>query len=149
MRRARSAPRSGLDEGAAAATDAPSTQSRQLVLLSYLMGPAAFVTLLALRHFGVIAHSALWLYVVVFVSIPALSMAADHRYRRRPSRTSLHLRVAVHAAAVTAVIFMSGWGSVLIGAYAFIALENISASGSRVWRVTASWSLLGIAAGEL
>ena len=33
-------------------------------------------------------------------------------------------------------------------AFAFVALENISRDGSRLWRATARWSLLGIAAGQ-
>jgi diguanylate cyclase (GGDEF)-like protein/PAS domain S-box-containing protein len=55
----------------------------------------------------------------------------------------------VQAAGVTTVIYLTGWGPVLSGAYAFLALENVSHSGSRVWRVTALWSLVGIAVGQL
>jgi diguanylate cyclase (GGDEF)-like protein/PAS domain S-box-containing protein len=50
---------------------------------------------------------------------------------------------------VTAVIYLTGWGPVLSGAFAFLALENVSHAGSRIWRVTALWSLVGIALGQV
>ena len=49
---------------------------------------------------------------------------------------------------MTAVIYLTGWGPVLWGAYAFIALENVARGGSRVWRTTALWSLVGMAVGQ-
>ncbi|HUC36291.1 MAG TPA: EAL domain-containing protein [Acidimicrobiales bacterium] len=136
-------------EPSARTARAGNAQSAGLRLLGYLMGPAAFVTLLVLRNFGVIAREPVWLYVVVFATIPAVSLTADHLYDRRPSTLWLHARVIVHVTSVTFVIYMSGWGPMLVGGYAFVALENISHSGSRIWRVTTSWSLLGIAAGQI
>jgi diguanylate cyclase (GGDEF)-like protein/PAS domain S-box-containing protein len=73
----------------------------------------------------------------------------DHLYSIRPSSARLHLRVAVQAGGVTAVIYLSGWGPVLSLGFAFLALENVAHGGSRVWRVTALWSLVGIAVGQL
>jgi len=139
----------GIEMEIAPSDGASVSQSTGLRLLSYLMGPAAFVVLLVLRRFGVIAREPIWLYVAVFTAIPAAGLSADFLYRRNPSRARLHLRVAVHAAAVTVVIYMSGWGPMLVGAYAFVALENISHSGSKIWRVTTMWSLLGIALGQI
>src|SRR6202040_2965472 len=51
--------------------------------------------------------------------------------------------------AVTTVIYLSGWGPVLTGAFAFVALENVSHDGSRAWRITTLWSMAGIAVGQL
>jgi len=47
------------------------------------------------------------------------------------------------------VIYLTGWGPVLSGAFAFLALENVARGGSRVWRITAFWSLVGITAGQV
>jgi len=118
-------------------------------VLGYAMGPAALVTLLILRRFGVVAHVPVWLWLVVFAAIPAVSASLEGLCRRYPSTLWLNARVAAHAAAVTAVIYLSGWGPVLIGAFAFVALENVSHDGSRTWRRTALWSLLGIAVGQV
>ncbi len=118
-------------------------------LLSYSMGPAAFVVLLVLRSYGLVAHLPVGMYVGIFVGMPALSTFIEAFYRRDPSRLRLHLRVAFHTASVTTVIYLTGWGPVVIGAYAFVALENISQSGSRTWRIAAFWSLVGIGIGQL
>ena len=117
--------------------------------LAYLMGPAALGALLLLMRFGEVAKESAWVWVAIFIAIPLTSVIADHLYDTRPTPARLHLRVAVQAAAVTTVIYLSGWGPVLCGAYAFLALENVARCGSRVWRVTALWSLLGIAIGQV
>ena len=117
--------------------------------LAYLMGPAALGALLVMRSFGLVAEEPIWLWVAVFVAIPVTSVIADNRYDTRPTEFRLHARVAIQAAAVTTVIYLSGWGPVLCGAFAFLALENVARCGSRVWKITALWSLLGIGAGQL
>jgi diguanylate cyclase (GGDEF)-like protein/PAS domain S-box-containing protein len=114
-----------------------------------MMGPAAFVVLLVLRRLRLVAHLPIGVYIVVFVGVPAVSMYIEWLYRRHPSRLRLNLRVAFHIGAVTTVIYMTGWGPVVIGAYAFVALENISQSGSRTWRLATLWSIVGITIGQL
>jgi PAS domain S-box-containing protein len=118
-------------------------------LLSYGMGPAALVVILFLRHAGLVARASVWLWIAVFVSTPILTAATEVFYQRQPTRIRLHLRIASHAAAVTTVIYLSGWGPVLVCAFAFVALENVSHDGSRTWRVTALWSGIGIAFGQV
>jgi diguanylate cyclase (GGDEF)-like protein/PAS domain S-box-containing protein len=113
------------------------------------MGPAALVALLVLMRYHDVAQEPVWLWVAVFMVVPLMSLVVDRLYAFRPGRLTLHVRVATQAAAVTLVIYLSGWGPVLVGAYAFLALENVSHGGSRVWRVTALWSLVGIAAGQV
>jgi diguanylate cyclase (GGDEF)-like protein len=119
------------------------------LVLSYAIAPLALATLLGLRKYRLIADESPWLWVGVFATIPTGSALVDALYRRRPSPGWLHVRVAGQALSVTAVIYLTGWGPVLAGAFAFIALENIAHDGSRVWRITALWCLAGIAAGQL
>ena len=118
-------------------------------MLAYLMGPAALGALLLLMRFGEAARESAWLWLAIFITIPVVSVGADRLYDASPVQGRLHLRIAVQAAAVTAVIYLSGWGPVLWGAYAFLALENVARSGSRVWRITALWSLVGIGLGQV
>jgi len=122
---------------------------RLVVLISYLMGPAALLVLLALRHYGVIAREPIALYLAVFTLVPLSSVVVESAYRRRPTTSRLHLRIAAHVAAVATVIYMTGWGPVLVGAFVFIALENISRAGSKAWRPTALWSLAAIAVSQV
>lgn len=137
--------------------DVPKTEDEQVSkrwwlgpeLLAYLVGPPACVFILILMRFDLVAHESLWLWLGVFIAIPALSSLVDHGYRAHPSLLRLHLRVAVHAAAVTTVIYLCGWGPALSVAFAFIAIENVAHGGSRVWRITAAWSLAGILVGQI
>ncbi len=118
-------------------------------LFAYLMGPAAFATLVVLMHFDLVARQPLWLWAAVFVAIPSVNFVVDHVYRRYPSWLGLNLRIAVQVAAVTAVIYLTGWGPVVSAAFAFLAIENVAHDGSRVWRLTAIWSLVGITFGQI
>jgi diguanylate cyclase (GGDEF)-like protein/PAS domain S-box-containing protein len=117
--------------------------------LGYLMGPAALALILILRTYGLVADEATWLWIAVFIIVPSTSVIADIAYRRKPCRARLHVRIAVHCAAVTLVIYLSGWGPVLVGAYAFVALENLAHDGYATWRITLGWSLVGIAVGQV
>ncbi|HEY5385523.1 MAG TPA: hypothetical protein VIJ56_09825, partial [Acidimicrobiales bacterium] len=118
------------------------------VALGYLIGPLALVVILVLMHFGVVVREPTWLWIAVFTLVPTTSMMIDHLYRLRPSAAMLNLRVAQNVAAVAVVTYLSGWGPVLVLAFAFVALENISRDGSHLWRASALWSLLAIAAGQ-
>jgi hypothetical protein len=100
-------------------------------LLGYLMGPLAFGAILLLMRFGYTTRESAWLWLVVFLAVPTANLLVDRFYERRPDPVSLNVRVAVQVAAVSAVIFLTGWGPVLWGAYAFVALEVIAKCGSR------------------
>ncbi|MGA2521969.1 MAG: PAS domain S-box protein, partial [Acidimicrobiales bacterium] len=148
------APGTGQDRfapGPAGVGDKPHARRPKLnpYVLSYLMGPAALVALVFLRRLGVVAKEPVWVWLAVFVAIPVSSMAVEALYRRSPTAFMLNARVACHAAAVTVVIYLTGWGPVLTGAFAFTALENVAHDGSRTWRLTALWSLAGIAVGQV
>ena len=129
--------------------DARKSRSVTPKLLAYAIAPAALLFILPLMHFGVIAHRPVWLWLGVFMAAPITSALVDHLYTRKASPLRLHARIAQNAAAVTTVIYLTGWGPVLVLAYAFLALENIARSGSRMWKPTAFWSLLGISIGQV
>ena len=140
-------------DGAETTTAAVSPKSKAHMLaprlLSYSMGPAAFAVLVILRRLGLVAHVPIILYVLIFIGMPAVSTCIESFYRRNPSRLWLHLRVGFHTLSVATVIYLTGWGPVVIGAYAFVAIENISQSGSRTWRLAAFWSLLDVAVAQI
>ena len=116
--------------------------------MAYLIGPVAFLVILLLMRVGYTARESAWTWLGVFAAIVILNLIADHFYEERPNTVTLNLRVMSQVAAVTAVIYLTGWGPVLWGAYAFIALENVARGGSRVWRTTALWSLVGMVVGQ-
>jgi diguanylate cyclase (GGDEF)-like protein/PAS domain S-box-containing protein len=116
--------------------------------LAYLLGPVALAIILLLTHYGLVSRQPIWVWVVVFAVIPAGSLLTDHVYDLHPDRLTLNIRIAYQVATVTTVIFLSGWGAVLWGCYAFIAMENVSRGGSSAWRTTTIWSLVGMAVGQ-
>jgi diguanylate cyclase (GGDEF)-like protein/PAS domain S-box-containing protein len=118
-------------------------------MLAYLMAPIALLVILLLMHAGVVERVSAWLWVAVFIAIVGSARAIDYVYVIHPSTVTANARVAVAAAGVTTVIYLTGWGPALLEAFALLALENVAHGGSRAWRVTAYWSLLGIIAGQV
>jgi len=140
--------------GAHAARPAPGWIRRHLpklspAVLSYAMGPIAFGVIVLFMRFNLVARRPLWLWLAVFVAVPLTSLVCNRLYRHAPTTRHLHLRIGASAACVTMTTYLTGWGPVLVLAFAFLALENIAAGGSGVWRTTATWSLVGIAAGQV
>jgi diguanylate cyclase (GGDEF)-like protein/PAS domain S-box-containing protein len=117
--------------------------------LSYLIGPAALATILVLDHFDFLAQESVWLWCALFVAIPCISYVFDLLLRQRPTNRLVQLQVVWYATAVAVVIYLTGWGPVLIGAFAFVALVAISENGSRMWRVTVCWSVVAIVIGQV
>ncbi len=142
---------SNVAPGAMASPRRPTVSHRRLsaYLLGYAMGPVSLVFILVLRQYGWVADVPVWGWLAVFLAIPIASLLADVAYRSHPADGFLHVRIATHAAAVTIVIALSGWGPVLTGAFVFVALENLAHDGSRTWRITMLWSLIGIALCQL
>lgn len=125
-----------------------SLRSLRPYLFSYLINPPALAVALILRHMGAIEQHSLAIYICTFVTIPVVVGTYEYFFQRHPGPLFLQLRIALHVAAVTVVIYLIGWGPVSIAAYTFIALEVIAENGSRAWLSTVIWSLVGISIGQ-
>ncbi len=117
--------------------------------VAYLFAPLAMGSIALLVHFGVVAHESFWLWAAVFSGAIVLCVGIDRIYARRPSERMLFVRVGSQMMAVTVVVYLTGWGPVLWGAFAFLALENVAFAGSGTWRASAFWSLVCILAAEI
>ncbi len=126
-------------------------RSRRLtpLLLAYAVAPAALAILVLLRHFGLVAHLSVWEYVAVLVLCPATSALVEPWRDAKPGSLRLHLLFVQHVTAVTVVIYMSGWGPVLLMAYAFVVLMDMEECCAASWKATLGWSFVGIAVGQL
>jgi diguanylate cyclase (GGDEF)-like protein/PAS domain S-box-containing protein len=152
-----SEPNSTADEGTTPPVPAPAPGStvdrRRPVLdplqLSYILIPVAMVILLSLMHYGLIAREPYWQWIAVFLAVPVVTLSTDVLYRRHSTVANLNLRIAAQAASVATIIYLTGWGPVLSGGFAFIAMEEIALDGSRVWRRTSAWCILAVLAGQL
>jgi diguanylate cyclase (GGDEF)-like protein len=112
------------------------------------MSPIAFTVLVVLRHFGLVARLPIWEYLAVLVAASALSVLVYSWKDAEPRSSRLHLRIAVHVTAVTMVIYMTGWGPVLLVTYAFVVLEDMQECGASVWKATMGWSFVSIAVAQ-
>jgi diguanylate cyclase (GGDEF)-like protein/PAS domain S-box-containing protein len=117
-------------------------------LFTFLIVPPSFALVLILQHFQLIAIHSIALWIAVFLGVVAVNRLAQVAYRRNRNMFCQQLLLAANAASVTAVIYLTGWGPVLIAAYLFGVLDIISTNGSRIWKWTVAWSLLGIAIGQ-
>jgi diguanylate cyclase (GGDEF)-like protein/PAS domain S-box-containing protein len=129
---------------------APSSARRRLDpnKLAYLIAPGAFAVVFVLMRFGYVARVHWWAWLIVFVTIVVVNLQMDRVYRHRPNELTLHLRVACQVVGVTIAIYLTGWGPVLWATYIFIALENLARVGSRVWKLTVLYSIIGMALGQ-
>ena len=116
--------------------------------LPYVVGPIALVLLLVLRHFGLVAQVPDWAYAITIFASLASSRLVERWPEAPPGSFRLHVRVIVHVAAVTSVLYMSGWGPALGMAFAFSALADLQQSGARAWRAALGWSLAGCVVGQ-
>jgi diguanylate cyclase (GGDEF)-like protein/PAS domain S-box-containing protein len=118
-------------------------------VLAYAVNPVALAAFLVLREADLIASAPLWAYLAVLWGGAGLSTVAEAWFRHRPSAGTLHLRVAAQTAVVTGAIYITGWGPALAVMYAFMALENVTRTGSETWRITAFWTVMSVAAAQI
>jgi len=118
-------------------------------VLAYAVNPLALAMFWALRRLHVVAPEPLWVYLLVLWGGALVGSASEVWFRRQSSRASVHVRVLVQTAVVTATLYVTGWGPVLAVAYAFMAQENVARSGSKTWRITAGWTVLWLGIGQL
>ena len=118
------------------------------LVLGYVVAPLALVVLLILRHFGLIAQLPLWAYVVAIGAPAVMSVIVEPWHAAPPGSLKRQVRLAVHVLAVTAVIYMTGWGPALSMAYAFVALQELELWGSNLWQPVLWWTLLNIAVAQ-
>ncbi len=118
------------------------------VVLAYVVGPIAFAILMVFRHFGLVSRLPIWAYLIAVFGSGVLSVLVEPWHHAPAGSLKLHCRLGIHVSAVTAVIYMSGWGPALVMAYAFVALEELQQWGAALWRPLMIWSLVNIAIGQ-
>jgi diguanylate cyclase (GGDEF)-like protein/PAS domain S-box-containing protein len=117
-------------------------------MLTYIVCPPALALVLILQRFNFIASHSVWLWLVVFMVVAVVNHLVDIANRRNRNAFCQQLQLATGAATVTTVIYLTGWGPVLIAGYLFGVLEIISVNGPRIWKSAVAWSLLGIVIGQ-
>ncbi len=119
------------------------------LVLAYVVGPLALGLLLVFRYFGLVARVPVWAYLAAIGGAALASMLVEPWHSAPAGSIKLNARMAIHILAVTAVIYMSGWGPALGMAYAFVALQELQTWGAFLWRSVMGWSLLNIAVAQV
>lgn len=112
-----------------------------------LVTPMAGVAFLVLRSLDLVAHIPLWELLGILAlgglaGVTAHAVVSDRGWR-------LGVRVALDMAAVTSVIYATGWGPALGIGYVFSAIQNVSDSGSRATWPSVAFGTLGLTAGQI
>ena len=118
-------------------------------VLGYLIGPLALMAILILMHFGDVVRMSAWVWLGIFIAAPTVNLIVDRLVDAHPTSITFHLRIATQVITVMTITYLSGWGPVLWGAFAFVALADIAKGGAWVWQTVALWSLLAMTVGSL
>ncbi len=118
-------------------------------VLGYLMAPAGLPVIVVLEQVGVVAWHGLWFWLGLFLLSTVANLSANRACEHMWSPARSQVRMAVQAGTITAVIYATGWGPVLIPAYSVGALQTFSQEGSRVWRWSLIWGVVGAAVGQI
>ena len=76
----------------------------------YAVGPVALVMLMVMRHFKLVANIPLWAYASAILGSAVINKQTERWTGLERGCWRLHVRVALHVGAVTATIYLSGWG---------------------------------------
>jgi diguanylate cyclase (GGDEF)-like protein len=118
-------------------------------LLVFAAGPAAILAVPWLQRAGLLAPTPLWIMFILLVACSVSNALVIMIEGRLAPAFGLHLRAAVAACSTAWVIYASGWGSLLVIAYALAIADAMRIHGSRAWRPGLAWSLVAIFLGEI
>ena len=119
-------------------------------LVVYGMSPVAIGAYWLLRSNDLLADTPVWVLGVLLVFaglsnwLTALWVTADPT-----SEVRIQARSAASALATAAVIYATGWGSMLVVDYAVGTAELLRTVGARSWRSSLLWNFAAIFIGEL
>ena len=117
---------------------------------AYGCGPFAIAALWWLRRDGMIADTPLWVVAVMLVVGGLANFGTTWWTRRSPdSMLAIHARVAASALMTAAVIYSTGWGALLIVAFALGSAEILRTVGPATSRPNLIWNWIAIGAGEV
>jgi diguanylate cyclase (GGDEF)-like protein len=118
-------------------------------LLIFAAGPVALLAIPWLQRAGLIAPTPLWILFALLVACSVSNAVVIMIEGRLSPRVGLHLRAAIAAGSTAWVIYASGWGSLLVIAYALAIADAMRSHGSRAWKPGLAWSLAVIFLGEV
>ncbi len=119
-------------------------------LLIAATAPVCTAIYWALRERDLLAQTPIWVMAVLLIVTPVINLSATSWAMADPS-SGRRMQVQCAASAITTatVIYATGWGSMLVVAYALGTAELLRTVGARGWRSSLGWNFAAIAGGEL
>jgi diguanylate cyclase (GGDEF)-like protein/PAS domain S-box-containing protein len=119
-------------------------------LVVYAMSPVGIAAYWYLRANDLLADTPVWLMGVFLLTASTANYVTTVWVTRRPdSLVRMHARAAASALATALVIYATGWGSMLVVAYAVGTAELLRTVGPTSWRPSLMWNLAAIVMGEV
>jgi diguanylate cyclase (GGDEF)-like protein/PAS domain S-box-containing protein len=118
-------------------------------LLVFASGPVAVLAVVYLQRIHLIADTPLWLMLSLVFACSLANATVIFVEGHVPPVWGLQLRAAVAAISTAWVIYASGWGSLLVIAYAIAIADAMRVHGSRAWRPGLAWSVAAVFVGEI
>jgi diguanylate cyclase (GGDEF)-like protein/PAS domain S-box-containing protein len=118
-------------------------------LVVFASGPAAAIAVPWLQRAHLIAATPLWLLISLLVACSLSNACVIAFEGRLPPAWGLQLRAAVAAISTAWVVYATGWGSLLVIAYAIAIADAMRVHGSRAWRPGLVWSMVAVFGGEV
>ena len=131
-----------------ATAEASPDAAERLSIWIHAVGPAAFALLMVMRHVGLVANAPVWAYGVAIFGSAVVNKYIERWTDVTAGSWKLHVRMMCHVGAVTATIYISGWGPALGMAYLFSAQIDFDQLGAMAWRPVMTWSVAGCAIGQ-
>jgi diguanylate cyclase (GGDEF)-like protein/PAS domain S-box-containing protein len=104
---------------------------------------------LVFRHFGLVGTLPLAVLIALLAASGLVTGMADRLLGGAASGWTMHVRRAVNSAAVTTVIYATGWGPALSVGYLVGVGQETTKGESEPWGPAIAWSLAGLAVGEV
>jgi diguanylate cyclase (GGDEF)-like protein/PAS domain S-box-containing protein len=112
--------------------------------------PIGLLVFWAMGRLHLLGDVPYWVLVLLLVLGSILNASTFALTRRIESRSArIQVRLAVSTVTTTAVVYATGWGSLLTIGYAVGVADVLRSEGSRAWKPGLVWSAAGILAGEL
>ena len=108
-----------------------------------LAGTLVFVSLAHL-----IAPVPMWLLLAILVAAWAITDVAYYLWPQPTAAWQLHNRFAIGTVAITAVMYMGGWGPAVMIGYIYLAGDNMRSVGSRALWPGIFWAVVGTVLGQ-
>ncbi|MDQ1384635.1 MAG: hypothetical protein QOG65_2014, partial [Actinomycetota bacterium] len=118
-------------------------------LLIFAAGPVAIIAIPWLQHAHLIAATPLWLLIALLGACSLTNALVITIESRLPPTAGLQLRAAVAAISTAWVVYATGWGSLLVIAYAIAIADAMRVHGSRAWLPGLAWSAVAVFLGEV